>query len=609
MAGLAALTMLVTRAAPKDRSIPLVHASSMEKLAANAPPPIPPGTPERFIPQAAPPQPARPPPKSMPTPGVDPEFWKTFKPHCVQPSPLGVVALNPADHHLDFVIRDPPDGGHSLLSSLWCGCRASHGTKTGKVAYAVHVIQGTLARVGWGTASATLNLGNDEQSWGFGSTGKRSNQSQFIEYGRPWCGGDLITCLLDCTTGWISFMHNGRDLGVAYQVNDWLRGVPLFPHILTKNSELTLMFSGNPSLPALPAGYVWLEDHPGALPLPPGAPPTPEYGLTSSTVPTGETEVPFHGAVNLTGWCADQKRLIMLVGLPCSGKTFWAKKFIQQHPDLRFQLLSTNLIMERLMPNTVHSYADRYTRAMRTAGAHMDAQMELASTKTQNLIWDQTNVEGESRNRKLEIFRGFKKTAVVFLPTQQCIKDWRKKQFEQTGQRIPDRIVNLMQHSFVLPEMDDGAKWDEIVFAFGNSPTERRRIVAEYKVEASAWSFGDKRSNNSIPEDAPANKALRKDTYIKSYGELEFFASNPYRPTLPYGPDAQALAPEERQILLLRQAKMDAVPTFGPFPAPAALEAPAPQPAAAETPGTEPMGPQYEMVASSTGNQRARVAA
>jgi len=25
----------------------------------------------------------------------------------------------------------------------------------------------------------------------------------------------------------------------------------------------------------------------------------------------------------------------------------------------------------------------------------------------------------------------------------------------------------------VLPEMDDGAKWDEIVFAFGNSPTDQ----------------------------------------------------------------------------------------------------------------------------------------
>jgi len=35
----------------------------------------------------------------------------------------------------------------------------------------------------------------------------------------------------------------------------------------------------------------------------------------------------------------------MLVGLPCSGKTFWAKRFIQRHPEMKFQILSTNLIM------------------------------------------------------------------------------------------------------------------------------------------------------------------------------------------------------------------------------------------------------------------------
>lgn len=49
------------------------------------------------------------------------------------------------------------------------------------------------------------------------------------------------------------------------------------------------------------------------------------------------------------------------------------------------------------------------------------------------------------------------------------------------------------------------------------------------QTSVSEVSAGARHPNNSIPEDAPANKALRKDTYIKSYGELEFFASNPYR--------------------------------------------------------------------------------
>nr|WMV69959.1 heterogeneous nuclear ribonucleoprotein U-like protein 1 [Euglena gracilis]BDX17175.1 E1B-55 kDa-associated protein 5B [Euglena gracilis] len=630
LSGLFALTALTTlAAAPTLTCIPLVEASSMDKLRAAAPANNPAPAPLLLpppLPAPRPTEPWLPPPPRPPTPaspvptGPSPRdfsygraaalppvpdrpmteeealqdvgFWQVRK---VQASPLGVVALNPADKHLDFVVRDPPDGGSSLASNVWAGCRATHGTQTGRVAYAVQVTQGVLARVGWGTASATLNLGNDDQSWGFGSTGKKSHNGNFLDYGRPWGGGDLIHCLLDCTTGYISFMHNGRELGVSHQIPAWLRAVPIFPHVLTKNAELIVMFSGNPTLPALPEGYTYIEDH-NALCLSPWGATNPEYGVTSSTVPTGEREVPFTGALTLTGWAADQRRLIMLVGLPCSGKTFWAKKFIQQHPDLRFQLLSTNLIMERLMPNTVHSYADRFKKVIRAASIHLDAQMQLVSMQQGNVIWDQTNIEMEGRLKKLELFKQFKKTAVVFLPPLNLLRQWRKKQWEQTGQRVPDRVVALMENCFTLPTLEEEAAFDEVVYAFGNSVVERREVMQTYKDEAAAFSRGEKRGMSEVPENAPMEKSLRKDSYIKSYGELEFFASNPYRPMLPYTAEAQALPEDERQLLLLRQAKMDAVPTFTPAPLVAPAAPAAPQ--AAEHPFA---GPLYEFATSSVG--------
>ena len=39
---------------------------------------------------------------------------------------------------------------------------------------------------------------------------------------------------------------------------------------------------------------------------------------------------------------------IMMVGLPSSGKTTWAEKYAQDHPDKFFNILGTNLIMDKM---------------------------------------------------------------------------------------------------------------------------------------------------------------------------------------------------------------------------------------------------------------------
>ena len=41
-----------------------------------------------------------------------------------------------------------------------------------------------VARVGWSTDDATLQLGEDKNSFGFGGTGKKSVNRKFANYGR-----------------------------------------------------------------------------------------------------------------------------------------------------------------------------------------------------------------------------------------------------------------------------------------------------------------------------------------------------------------------------------------------------------------------------------------
>lgn len=38
----------------------------------------------------------------------------------------------------------------------------------------------------------------------------------------------------------------------------------------------------------------------------------------------------------------------MMVGLPASGKTTWAEKWVKHHPEKHYILLGTNLILEQM---------------------------------------------------------------------------------------------------------------------------------------------------------------------------------------------------------------------------------------------------------------------
>ena len=40
--------------------------------------------------------------------------------------------------------------------------------------------------------------------------------------------------------------------------------------------------------------------------------------------------------------------IIMLCGLPGAGKTYWATKYAQEHPEKRFNVLGTNNIIDKM---------------------------------------------------------------------------------------------------------------------------------------------------------------------------------------------------------------------------------------------------------------------
>lgn len=179
------------------------------------------------------------------------------------------------------------------------------------------------------------NLGESVYSFGFGGTGKFSNAGKFSDYGEKYGIGDTIVCAIDLENkplASVGFSKNGKWLGVRYfNAGPYGLGVldspirelqwesAVFPHVLLKNLVVQLQFSTDDGL-------------------------IPEEGYNpwASALEEGN-------AVMGPGFGKLQDcEVIMLVGLPASGKSTWAEKWVKEHPKKRYILLGTNLALDQM---------------------------------------------------------------------------------------------------------------------------------------------------------------------------------------------------------------------------------------------------------------------
>lgn len=150
------------------------------------------------------------------------------------------IEMNAFDRDADLALQDKL--AQSRHFKNWNGCRANYGvTKSGKWCFEVKCTDQGLSRIGWSNSlNAKLNLGTCPAGFGFGGTGKKSNNYNFDDYGEAYGMHDVMGVCLDLNSCQIKFFKNGKHLGVAYDgVNPnqvW------YPAIVLKNAEVELEF-------------------------------------------------------------------------------------------------------------------------------------------------------------------------------------------------------------------------------------------------------------------------------------------------------------------------------------------------------------------------------
>ncbi|XP_056383549.1 heterogeneous nuclear ribonucleoprotein U-like protein 2 isoform X2 [Hyla sarda] len=397
-----------------------------------------------------------------------------------------VVCLDKATCDLQFKMDKDRFGGRPLFSekfpSLWSGSRATHAVTKGKAYFEVKVIEklpvkegsteSPLLRAGWSVSCSAPQLGEDDLSFAYDGRGLKVTSGNFEPYGESFEVNDVIGCLanLDADPVDISFSKNGTDLGQAFTVDKSTLGEQaLLPHILCKGCSFQVNF-GQREEPwhSPPEGFSFLKDFQSE-------------DLTRTPLPPTTTE---------------ECEVLLMIGLPGTGKTTWAKKHKEENPEKRYQHLSTEALIPQLKtagPDTPEQDEKAKDHLVQVATQCLIRLIPVAARKKGNYIIDQCTVYSSAQRRKMHCFKGYQRKAVVLV-----LKDdeWKKRlesRKETEGEIVPDYVLLEMKANFVMPTKNDFL--EEVIYAeLGQE--EADSLVAEAKKEArQKLPNNDKRGN------------------------------------------------------------------------------------------------------------------
>ncbi|XP_014839132.1 PREDICTED: heterogeneous nuclear ribonucleoprotein U-like protein 2 [Poecilia mexicana] len=378
------------------------------------------------------------------------------------------VRLDPYGCHLHFEVSSDGSWGQprfwDRFPLLWSGCRLTHGVRQGRVGFEVRVERRLLTadqevkdpyglRVGWSVGDSSLLLGEDEFSFAYDGRGKKVSDGTQEEYGEPFSEGDIIGCYAAFSADGaveLFFHKNGRFLGAAFSLSaSLLRGRALVPHVLCKNCSVRFLLDHiTPQWYPGPMGFMPLT----ALPA--------GQRVRITSAPTSRM----------------QSEVVMMVGLPGSGKSFWAQTLMKQHPEKKYRLLGTEDLLACML-----SGGQRDGRLQQASQCLTDL-IKVAAKTPGNYILDQCNVLFSARRHKLQLFAGFRRRVVVIFPSADEWKTRLSQRRMSDGEQIPETALLKLQVSCSLPEPQPDLM-EELQYA--ELPQEQAQILlTQYKEEA-----------------------------------------------------------------------------------------------------------------------------
>lgn len=141
--------------------------------------------------------------------------------------------------------------------------------------------------------------------------------------------------------------------------------------------------------------------------------------------------------------------LIMLAGIPTSGKSTYAKKLKKMDYWGNAVVLSTDNYIQKIAEEQQKTYNEVFDDYISEATDFMWEQLKFAIHEGRDIIWDQTNLTKRTRKEKTShIPKVYHKTVVYF---EINLKEALERNKHREGKMIPESVLKTMYHSFEIP--------------------------------------------------------------------------------------------------------------------------------------------------------------
>lgn len=329
-------------------------------------------------------------------------------------------------------------------------------------------------RVGFSLPKSTLQLGESIYSYAYESTGRFITDKQFQDYGTTFGVGDVIGAYLaiDDQQVTITYTVNGvsQSAITVPRSEITLEELTLFPHILCRNYAYEVNF-GNREEPWFP--------HPDELK---------DYNFLQSA------------PNKVLGVKSLEKRsdceLILMIGLPGSGKTHWIQQHLESSSDKVYYVIGNDAMFERMTVDG-QPFKSRFRGSWKVLVDQLQKCFnkitEISSTRRRNFIIDQqSNVFRQSQIRKLRLFEGFKRRAVCLVCNEEELSRRHKQKEAEQGKVIPQSTLIDHKGQMHIPE-----DFTDLEFIYPElNEEEAKNLIKKYHEEYQKKGYNKKGFNN-----------------------------------------------------------------------------------------------------------------
>lgn len=207
----------------------------------------------------------------------------------------------------------------------------------------------------------------------------------------------------------------------------------------------------------------------------------------------------------------------MLIGLPGSGKTTYARNLLQTSEDW-VHLSSDEITKRNRLPGESVDYQNTFEEMYRQTAFHLDNNI--------NVIYDATNLASKRRKSILNRIEKFEPEteAIVFLTPYALLKNRNSQR--QAIDRVPAHIIERYIRAFQLPRKDEKFDW----IHFLSMPPEKKvnpdRLKKQaFSCEESETFFKSFEEIRPMTENDEMRALLQQN--IKTVGEIQKEVSDP----------------------------------------------------------------------------------